>query len=127
MPSKPHIPYFGDGPFYPVADAIDDTQAFVAYRLQFQGSDGTKTITRKQHIWCVLHKGHHIANISKRDTRWVKDNWEVTPQDGIMQVATRENRAYIDSILEVAHQAIVTAITARTADAVVLQIDLNRI
>jgi len=105
------------------ADPIDSTDRLVAYRFYIAGH-ATPT-------WAVDLNGQHLANIAKDDTQWVHDNWSWTyrtryshnlPPD-FQQVMTKENRKYLDSMLNQLTHAIKRAITARTADTVVLQID----
>ena len=105
------------------ADPVDSTDQLVAYRFFITGH-ATST-------WGVDLNGQHLANVVKKDTQWVHDDWSWTyrtkyghglPPD-FQQVMTKENRKYLDSMLSQLIHAIRRAITARTADAVVLQID----
>lgn len=94
----------------------DDTNQLVAYRVRMRG--------HIQNIWIVNLNGQALCHISKRDSRWVHDNWDWTYfYKDVQTVMTAENRKYLDGMLKKLIYAIKDAVTARNADVVALPID----
>jgi hypothetical protein len=99
---------------------VDDTNSLVAYRMRMNG--------RVNYLWIINVRGQVLASISKRDSKWVHDNWDFTyfgrDQQNIM---TRDNRKYLDSMIRQLTSEIKKAISEKRADVVVLPIDPSKL
>lgn len=92
---------------------VDDSTQLVAYRLNCFGKANMN--------WTINHKGHCIGHISRRDSKWVHDNWEInyTDDDEVRKsFLTRENRQTWDRTLHSLTMKIRQAFKKRESDIV---------
>lgn len=95
---------------------VDDTNQLAAYRLKMQGRSGS--------MWVVNLRGQALCVISKRDSRWVHDNWDWTYfYKPVQTVMTANNRKYLDSMMRKLTYEIKDAVSAKRADVVVMPLD----
>jgi len=101
---------YKDLPFKPFTDKrIDDSDKFVAYRVGMSN--------RRQLIWVVYYKGLHIGHISKRDSRFVHDNWKAYANI-THPFISRESRKIVDQELNNMRLKVMKAYRLRDSDIV---------
>lgn len=104
------LPWVTRGP-----EADDDNQ-LVAYRLFYEGRIA-------QYVWIVNYKDYAIATITRKDSKWVHDNWDFSISNHEYQkVITPENRGVFIDLLKQLINKIRQAIKTRRADVVTIPV-----
>lgn len=97
----------------------DDTNQLVAYRARSNIGP-----PRVQYVWIVNLRGQALCYITRRDSKWVHDNWDWTYFDRDVQtIMTRNNRQYLDGMIKRLIYSIKDAISAKAAEVVTQPID----